>query len=175
MTQLLKSYRMKTLALWNEFPTRMTDRRKLQSLLKKLYPVSSDKELIRLGPKADGGYLVPNDLVGVEACFSPGVSFVSEFEKDCAELGMRVFLADKSVEGPASEHELFCFTKKFVGSTLNDDFMTIDNWVASSSPEAKSELLLQIDIQGYEFDFSRTVVWPPMVQTTVREKSNRPS
>lgn len=152
MKHLLKSYLIKALAAANRFPTEMTDRNKLQSLLKKLWPMSSGKELIRLGPKGDGGYLVPNDLAAIQACFSPGVSLVSEFEKECADRGMKVFLADKSVEGPAAKHELFYFTKTFVGAMSNDDFMTLDNWVASACLETHSDLLLQMDIEGYEYE-----------------------
>lgn len=152
MKRLFKSYLFKALAAVNEFPTEMTAKSELQSLLKKLYPLFSAKELIRLGPKGDGGYLLPDDLVGIQACFSPGVSTVSGFEKDCAELGMKVFLADKSVEGPAFEHELFFFTMKHVGAISNDDFMTLDSWVASSISETNSDLLLQIDIEGYEYE-----------------------
>ncbi len=147
-----RNFLTKILARVNRFTTPMTDRRKLQSLLKKLSPLSTDKELIRLGPKGDGGYLVPNDLVGIQACFSPGVGFASGFEKDCAELGMKVFLADKSVDGSAVKNELFYFTKKFVGVTSNDDFTTLDNWVASSLLEKHTDLLLQIDIEGYEYE-----------------------
>ena len=152
MIQRIQSYILKILSGKTWFPTRTTDRDELQSLFKRLYPISCDKELIRLGPKTDGGYLVPDDLEGIETCFSPGVSFVSGFEKECAELGMKVFLADKSVEGPAEKHELFCFTKKFIGATSNDNFMTIDNWVSSSIPGVNSDLLLQIDIEGYEYE-----------------------
>ncbi len=130
----------------------MTDRNELLRLLKRLYPLSTNKELIRLGPKGDGGYLVPDDLAGIQACFSPGVSLVSGFEEDCAELGIKVFLADKSVDGPVTGHELFCFTKKFVGATSNDDFMTLDHWVTSSLPEINADLLLQIDIEGFEYE-----------------------
>lgn len=143
---------MKALKISNMYPTWMTDKNDLMSFIKKLYPSSTNKELIRLGPKGDGGYLIPNDLNGIKACFSPGVSFESGFEKDCAELGMNVFLADKSVEGPASEHNLFCFTKKFVGAISNDEFMTLDDWVNSSTLETSSDLLIQIDIQGYEYE-----------------------
>lgn len=42
--------------------------------------VPDSKDLIRLGPNGDGGYLVPDDLTGIEACFSPGVCATSEFE-----------------------------------------------------------------------------------------------
>jgi hypothetical protein len=134
------------------FPTGVTDRGRLQCMMERLRPLATDEELLRLGPKGDGGYLVPNGLAGIEACFSPGVSFVSGFEKDCANLGMKVFLADKSVEGPPDKHHLFFFTKKFVGATTDDDFMTLDNWVAASVPGTSSDLLLQIDIEGYEYE-----------------------
>lgn len=150
--QIIKPLAIDILALGNAFPTPLTDKNKLQSLVQKLYPVKSEKELIRLGPIGDGGYLVPNDLEGIEACFSPGVCFVSGFEKDCAELGMKVFMADKSVDQPAEMHDLFNFTKKYVGVTTSDEFMTVDDWVASSLPESKTDLLLQIDIEGYEYE-----------------------
>jgi len=130
----------------------LTEKSELQLLLRKLYPIVSDKELIRLGPKQDGGYLVLNDFIGIEACFSPGVAYSSGFEKDCANLGMKVFLADKSVEGPAETHQLFHFTKKFIGITSNDEFITLDDWVTSSIPEQNSDLLLQIDIEGGEYE-----------------------
>ena len=134
------------------FPTMTTNREKLQSIIHRLSTISTDKELIRLGPKCDGGYLVPDDLKGIEACFSPGVSTVSGFEKDCADLGMKVYLADHSVEKPAKSHEQFCFSKKFIGVTTSDDFMTLDDWVEGSLSEQDSDLLLQIDIEGYEYE-----------------------
>lgn len=152
MKQMIKPFAIDILALGNAFPTRLTGKNALQSLVHKLSPMTSGKDLIRLGPKGDGGYLVPDDLEGIEACFSPGVCFVSGFEKDCADLGMKVFMADRSVDQPAAMHELFHFTKKYVGVTTNDDFMTVDDWVASSLPGSKADLLLQIDIEGYEYE-----------------------
>jgi len=65
---------------------------------------------------------------------------------------MKVFLADRSVDKPAEEHELFHFTKKFVGVTSSDEFMTIDEWVSGSIHDAHSDLLLQMDIEGYEYE-----------------------
>jgi len=134
------------------FPVRLTEKEKIQSLISSLSPLSTDKKLIRLGPKSDGGYLIPDDLVGVEACFSPGVSNISGFEKDCANLGMKVFLADKSVEKPKETHDQFHFSRKFIGATTNDDFVTMDDWVTSSLPNSEKDLMLQIDIEGYEYE-----------------------
>jgi hypothetical protein len=130
----------------------MTKISQLKSLLEKLHPIACDTPLIRFGPKGDGGYLIPNDFKGIEACFSPGVSSVSGFEKECANQGMKVFLADKSVSKPTEEDELFHFSNKFVGSFSNEDFITIDSWVNSSLPKSKGDLILQMDIERFEYE-----------------------
>ncbi len=134
------------------FPAKTTDKRHIQSLLHSLTPIPIKTRLLRLGPNGDGGYLVPDDLVGIKACFSPGVSDVSGFEKDCAAQGMKVFLADKSVESPAESNAAFSFQKKFIGAISNHDFMTLDEWVEENMPDPKDELILQIDIEGYEYE-----------------------
>jgi hypothetical protein len=134
------------------FVTSRTDVQSLRRLIASLSPVETDKQLVRFGPAGDGGYLIPDDLPGIEACFSPGVGKVSGFETQCAETGMAVYLADASVENSTQHHRGFAFTKKFVGVTRNDLFMTIDDWVAESLPSTTSDLLLQIDIEGAEYE-----------------------
>jgi len=99
-----------------------------------------------------GGYLVPDDFSGIAACFSPGVSTISGFEKDIANMGIKVFLADRSVSGPAENHNLFNFTKKYIGITSNEDFITMDKWVNYEFLNTKDDLLLQMDIEGYEYE-----------------------
>ena len=152
----LKKYLLKIatgiLDIGNGYPTPLTDQSNIKSLMHNLSPQNFGNNLIRLGPEGDGGYIVPDDLVGIEACFSPGVCFESGFEKDCAELGMKVFMADRSVEKPADCHDLFTFTKKYVGVTTNSEFMTVDDWVSQSLTNKNSDLLLQIDIEGYEYE-----------------------
>jgi hypothetical protein len=148
----LKSLLMRALALGDTYPTALTDKAAIQSLMDRLAPLSCARKLIRLGPAADGGYLLPDDLQGIEACFSPGVSVLSGFEKDCAQRGMKVFLADRSVEQPAETHPLFHFTRKHIGVTSDAEFMTMDDWVRTSLPGSQADLLLQIDIEGYEYE-----------------------
>ena len=152
MSQIFKNWSKQLLAFLNTFTTEITKKNQVQAMLSSLYPVRCSRELIRLGPKGDGGYLVPNDLENIQACFSPGVSDVSGFERECAERGMKVFLADRSVDRPAAEHDSFTFTKKFIGSFSNEDFMTLDHWVDTSLPDDSSDLLLQMDIEGYEYE-----------------------
>lgn len=127
--------------------------KKVLELIKKLQPYNVGKDLIRLGAKRDGGYLVPNDLVEIEACFSPGVSTVSEFEKDCFEKGMKIFLADKSVDNPriGLNKNNYHFLKKHIGCYNNDEFITLDSWINSSEMKKNADLMLQMDIEGSEY------------------------
>jgi hypothetical protein len=135
------------------FVTNKTSAEDVKSLIKNLRPISPHGvPLIRLGALADGGYLVPDDLGEIEACFSPGVAGVSSFELDCAKRGMKVFMADKSVDSPTENHKLFHFLKKFVGASVDEDYTTLEKWVKDSLENSKSDLLLQMDIEGFEWE-----------------------
>jgi hypothetical protein len=125
---------------------------KLRALLESLWPLDSGIELVRLGPDGDGGYLVPNDLEGIRYAFSPGVSTESGFEAALAERGLTVFLADYSVDGPATAHSRFVFDKRFVGCLTDDRFITLDDWHAEKLGADASDLLLQMDIEGAEYE-----------------------
>ncbi len=133
---------------------KVTKKIEIIKLIESLHPFDVQNDLIRLGPKGDGGYLIPNDLDGIEACFSPGVDKVSQFEIECLKHGMKIFLADKSVEKPNINlsEDKYDFIKMFVGCTSNDDFITMDDWVNSKCKSDNSDLLLQMDIEGSEYD-----------------------
>ena len=151
MQAMLRNLAFELLSMGGAFPTTQTLRVDIERLIGHLQPMSVSLPLVRLGPNGDGGYLVPDDLVGIEACFSPGVAQVSGFELDCAQRGMKVFMADRSVDRPTDSHELFHFLKRYVGAVTNEDFMTVDDWVSNAHLEATSDLMLQIDIEGFEY------------------------
>lgn len=52
------------------------------ALLDVLRPQPSPVPLMRLGGNWDGGYLLPDDLKDIAACFSPGVSNTKRFEDE---------------------------------------------------------------------------------------------
>jgi len=118
-----------------------------------LWPQNSNLKLIRLGPNGDGGYLIPDDLDNIEACFSPGVDLISDFEQACYDKGMQIFLADKSVNKPNLKipEDEYHFVKKFIGTINNEDLITMDSWINSASIGTDSDLLLQMDIEGHEY------------------------
>ncbi len=128
-----------------------TDYEEIKHLLKKLYPISTDKNLVRMGAKGNGGYLVPNDLDGIEACFSPGVGTVNQFEYDCLNKSIQVFMADYSVDLPKLENNMH-FIKKFIGASSYENFITLDDWIDGCNISDDGDLLLQMDIEGFEYE-----------------------
>ena len=130
----------------------VTDIKDLERFIEKLRPKPVGKKLIRIGGEGDGGYLLPNDLSGIDVCFSPGVDVTSTFEEELADsYDIRTFMVDYSVEKPAIENRLFHFDKKFLGNKNDKKFIRLEDWVTANSKES-SDLLLQMDIEGAEYE-----------------------
>lgn len=151
MKHIIKKVIRNYLSLKGLSVDRITNKDTLVALIEKLHPYCTDKDLIRLGTNGDGGYLVPNDIEGISACFSPGVGNLSTFEQDCLQHGMQAFCADKSVDSPLIKNDKFHFIDKFIGPITNEDFITMDDWVNASLEDKNSDLLLQMDIEGHEY------------------------
>jgi hypothetical protein len=123
----------------------------LVALIQRLRPVSTPFPLIRIGGSADGGYLVPDDLDKLGACFSPGVAESATFEMGMAERSIPSFLIDYSVDGPPAENKLFRFEKLFLAThTDGTKFIRLEDWVNINAP-GDSELILQMDVEGAEW------------------------
>lgn len=123
-----------------------------RQLIKKLHPLDCGFDLIRVGAKGDGGYLIPDDLNGIEYCFSPGVSDLANFESQLADLNIKSFLADYSVASLPLDRQEFTFDKKFLGSSDRDPYFTMTTWKEKYLKGYIGDLLLQMDIEGYEYE-----------------------
>jgi hypothetical protein len=124
----------------------------VRTLVRTLRPVDCGIDLIRIGPRGDGGYLIPNDLEGIEYCFSPGVSALADFESHLATLGIKSYLADYSVDAPPIHRPELTFDKKFLGANDSETFFTLESWMNKYLPESSGDLLLQMDIEGFEYE-----------------------
>ena len=110
-------------------------------------------ELIRIGGKGDGGYLVPNILDKITSCFSPGVSHTANFEKELSKsYNIKSFMADASVDTAPMADKNFYFEKKFIGSHDKNDFITLGSWIKNCVHGKDNNLLLQMDIEGAEYE-----------------------
>jgi hypothetical protein len=129
---------------------KQTDSGAVRDLVRQLHPLVTEHRLIRMGSRGDGGYLIPDDLEGVVACFSPGVDNRASFEASVIERGIPCFLADASVERSPINSDIAHFTKKFLGVINNDNTITLDNWV-DTNKSGCGDLILQMDIEGDEW------------------------
>lgn len=132
---------------------KMTPRIKLQKLAKSLRPVKTQFELQRYGGDSDGGYLLPDDLEGINTCFSPGVDVIASFELDIQNRkGIESHLADYSVEGPPMGLTPKSFVKKYIGAYDSEVYTTMDTWVRGTDDfQSGQDMLLQMDIEGGEY------------------------
>ncbi|MBM4226217.1 MAG: hypothetical protein FJ164_00485 [Gammaproteobacteria bacterium] len=123
----------------------------LGPFIQRLKPVETEHKLIRLGGDGDGGYLVPDDLAGIQRCFSPGVGPTSAFENSLLERGIPCHLADGTVEGPSFTHSLMTFEKLNLGAQTGDGVVSLADWVNRHAAPGDNDLLLQMDIEGAEY------------------------
>ena len=106
--------------------------------------------MIRVGGDNDGGYLLPNDLVGISTCFSPGVDVTASFEIDLCKRGIGSHLADASVDASPKKFSPLSFTKKYLGGCNNDTHMTLAAWMHEQRA-FMGDYILQMDIEGGEY------------------------
>lgn len=128
------------------------DRAGTERLLKKLSPISIQTPFLRVGGSNDGGYLVPDLLEGTTACFSPGVAETADFELELAQLGIPCFLADASVSLSPVKHALVHFDRVFLGPRDTPGHTKLSTWVDRYVGPNAQNLLLQMDIEGAEYD-----------------------
>jgi hypothetical protein len=121
-----------------------------------LRPKPSPFAFERIGGEGDGAYLVPADLDGVRACFSPGVSNRKDFEDELADrYGIQSFLCDYSSDvsqfATPLKEGLQHFDKKWLDIDGSPDSVSLAGWVNQYSPDSSQDLLLQMDIEGAEY------------------------
>lgn len=124
----------------------------LHNLILRLAPLNPGVPLVRLGPSNDGGYLIPDDTIGIAAVFSPGVGSESGFERDCSNRGLRVYCADGTLNSPPVLPSDWSFIAKNIGATDAPNGMKLDSWVKESDVSPTADLLLQMDIEGSEYE-----------------------
>ncbi len=126
---------------------------KVKKFLKRFRENYVSVDLIRVGGGRDGGYLIPDYLDEVDYCFSPGVAYAANFELELSKkFGIKSFMADASVKVPPIDDDNFEFIPKFLGSRTGDEFITLSDWVEQSLGQEGSECILQMDIEGAEYE-----------------------
>lgn len=147
---------------------KLADSEDVKSFFKFIHPVNAGHELIRIGPNHDGGYLLPNDLNGINYCFSPGVGGSILFEENLLDFGIESFLLDPSVVAPSTNLKGIHFEQKPLTPATGDLFsfkmfdelsddirnekgISLLDWVDSKVASTDADLILQLDIENSEY------------------------
>lgn len=124
-------------------------------LIEILRPKPSPFPLVRIGINKDGAYLLPDDLKGIRACFSPGVNNFKDFEDELLEKfeivsHMCDFSSDiEKFKTPLKPGQTF--KKKWLDVNGDIDSISLSDWINELEPNSSDDLLLQMDIEGAEY------------------------
>ena len=140
----------KLLNFFNAKSYRQIESHELKKIINLLKPYNVNIPLIRIGDNNDGGYLVPEILHSVDYCFSIGVGKSSSFEKNLEKYNIKSFLADKTVDGPATKLTNYDFDKKNIHSFSKNGKLNINDWLLSKiNKNSLNKSILQIDTGGF--------------------------
>ena len=133
--------------------SRGTDLDVLVSFFRKFVPYENGYPLIRIGRNGDGGYLVPDDLAGIAACYSPGVGDSWEFERQLADShGIPSNMLDDTVKPPTGLTSMQSFVSLKLGAFTTSKQLSLQDWVGQNSATGSADdLILQMDIESHEW------------------------
>tara|TARA_B100000282_G_scaffold286202_1_gene252484 strand:- start:7 stop:876 length:870 start_codon:yes stop_codon:yes gene_type:complete len=138
----------------NNFLNKDIKNSKLINQLELLKIYKTDLTLERIGPKNDGGYILPNNLSNIDFCISPGVAASFEFERKLKkEWNIDSILIDgtleKSLEEKIEKLNEFKFIKKNLSNKNTKNQISLDYLLKSLE---NKKLILQMDIEGFEYE-----------------------
>lgn len=113
-----------------------------------------EKQLIRVGGKSDGGYVMLDDFGKVQNGLSFGAGDDVSWDLDLVTRAARVFLFDHTVSEIPEQNERVVWRRKGVGPTTQPDkkIYSIDDIIESEGLTDDSFMILKIDIEGDEWE-----------------------
>ncbi len=127
-----------------------SDENKIEDFFKLFRPNDLGYDLIRIGSKNDGGYLIPNMLDKITSCISPGVGHTNSFESDLLIKGIKSFMIDHTIEENSLMVEKFNFTKKKLNDYSDINNITLEDF-CKIKLKTDDKPILQMDIEGDEY------------------------
>jgi hypothetical protein len=132
---------------------KLTKSHAIMEMLLKLRPISTQYSLVRIGDSGDGGYLVPDDLANVGACFSAGCDLKWSFERDLYQKYKIISnIIDEESKRPADLPSNFSYTPAFLGIKNLPGTKKFSDWVNSFNISHNDNFILQMDIEGAEWE-----------------------
>jgi hypothetical protein len=105
----------------------------------------------RVGSPADGGYVLNDDLRGLNGLLSIGIGNDVSFDLAFAQQGVQVYQYDPTVEGPPVVHSRFCFRKLGLAQADGQEMRSVASMLAENGLAGCRDLLLKFDVEGAEW------------------------
>jgi hypothetical protein len=123
---------------------------------------------VRIGGEADGGYVMLEPKPHVDSdgiAFSLGIGDIVQWDLDMAALGYQVFQYDGTIDFPPAAHPLIKFNKfNIVARDPKQSEKTLETILIENGHTEKSGMILQIDIEGSEWDIFEHINKAAMLQ-----------
>lgn len=113
-----------------------------------------DKEIIRVGNRNDGGYLMLNDFERGSIAYSFGIGADIGWETHVSRLGYDVYMYDHTVDCPLGDNDRLHFFKNGISSknNINSQLNTLDNFIKKNRHDKEKNMILKMDVEGAERD-----------------------
>lgn len=129
-------------------------------LLRRLEPMTVEGfSKVRIGKQHDGGYVMLDDFIGVEAAYSFGIEGDVSWDRQIADRGIDVFQYDHTIEVLPEDNPRFHWVRCGIGAEANAalPLTTLADALASNGHGQARELILKCDIEDAEWDVFGTV------------------
>lgn len=131
---------------------RLSTEEDIQKVLELLRPRKYTANLIRLGPKTDGGYVVPSQMTDVEVLVSPGCNGQWEFEKEFFKhFNVPALIIDSEEKKPDDFDFPHRYIDAWIGSRSFDHVRTLSS-ILNENILPNQKFALQMDIEGMEYE-----------------------
>ena len=108
---------------------------------------------IRIGRKADGGYILLEDLKNIKIAYSFGISGEVSFDKELTDKNIDVYMYDHTIFNLPFENPRFHWKKIGLSGKKNSNNLKIlPDLLKENGHTKENDLLLKMDIESHEWE-----------------------
>ena len=109
---------------------------------------------IRIGQKADGGYILLDDLKNIKIAYSFGISREISFDKELADRKIDVYMYDHTINRLPFENSRFHWKKIGLSGIISNktNLKTLPELLKENGHSKENDILLKIDIESHEWE-----------------------
>lgn len=109
---------------------------------------------IRIGRKADGGYILLDDLKNIKIAYSLGINDEISFDKKLSEKNIDVFMYDHTITNITINNSKFHWKKIGISGliTKSNNLKTLPELIKENGHLNEKNMILKIDISSFEWE-----------------------